>query len=426
MLNQAILTGALALALAGGVLAADEPPAPLVEVAATPPTTAPVKPPAAARTMPAAPALAEAMPVGNPEPSVRSQVPPGGPIGPTVRIRDLARVQSVRSNQLVGYGIVSGLAGTGDSQQSLFTLQSVAAMLLRFGVTVDMRRLRTKNVAAVMVTADIPPFAKNGDPLDVRISAIGDATSLQGGELLQTPLIGADEEVYALAQGPISIGGFSAGGGGNTVTKNHPTMGRVPNGARVEKEIKTTLAETDGTVKITLHAPDFENASRVARAINEQLGEGTATPEDGSTVRVRPNGGTDLVTFLGRIQDLRVQPVTLGKVVMNERTGTVIIGGGVRIAPVAVAHGSLTVEVVTDFQVSQPEGFSKNGQTVVVPQTGVKAEEQTRAVLEFQPGATLAELVRALNALRVTPRDIIAIVQSIKEAGGLYAELVVQ
>lgn len=345
-----------------------------------------------------------------------------------MRVRDVARVESVRANQLVGYGLVVGLTGTGDSQQSAFTIQSVVAMLQRFGVTVDAKKIKTKNAAAVMVTADIPAFYKNGSRMDVTISSLGDATTLQGGTLLQTPLLGADEQVYAVAQGAVSIGGFSAGGGGNSVTKNHPTTGRVPEGALVEKEIKTTLADADGSIRVNLSTPDFDNATKIAAAVNERLGAGAAVAQDSATIRVRPSGEFvgNPVGLIAAVGEVRVQPTAPAKVVLNERTGTVIIGGSVRIAPVAVAHGSLTVEIQTDLLVSQPEALSKKGETVVVPQTGVKVTEPRGSLVELQGGATLAELVRALNALRVTPRDIIAIIQSIKEAGGLYAELELQ
>jgi len=346
---------------------------------------------------------------------------------PSVRVRDIARVQSVRPNQLVGYGLVVGLDGSGDGSQSPFTLQSVVAMLQRFGVSVDSKRLKTKNAAAVMVTAEIPAFAKSGSKLDVTVSSLGDATSLQGGVLLQTPLLGADEQVYAVAQGSVSIGGFSAGGGGTSVTKNHPTAGRVPEGALIEREIKTSLAEADGSMRINLSNPDFDNANRVAAAVNADLGSGVALAEDAATVRVRPPSRFDgnTVALIAEIGELHLQPATPSKVVLNERTGTVIIGGNVRIAPVAIAHGSLTVEIQTDLNVSQPAPLT-GGTTAVTPQTGVRVNEQHAAVMEFHPGTTLAELVRALNALQVTPRDIVAIIQAVKDAGALYAELELQ
>jgi flagellar P-ring protein FlgI len=347
---------------------------------------------------------------------------------PTVRVRDIARVQSVRPNQLVGYGLVVGLNGTGDTAQSPFTVQSVVAMLQRFGVTVDTRRLKSKNVAAVMLTAEIPAFARSGSKLDVTVSSLGDASSLQGGTLLQTPLLGADEQVYAAAQGSVSIGGFSAGGNGSGVTKNHPTVGRVPGGALVEREIPTTLTESDGAIRINLSEPDFQNAARVAAALNAHLGGGSAVAEDAATVRVRAGSGSsgDVVSLIAEIEGVRLQPATAAKVVLNERTGTVIIGGDVRIAPVAVAHGSLTIEIQTDYQISQPAPLSRGAETVTVPVSGVKAEESKAAVMELRAGTTMADLVRALNALQVTPRDIVAIIQAIKQAGALYAELELQ
>jgi flagellar P-ring protein FlgI len=355
--------------------------------------------------------------------------PPATPLpAASVRVRDLTRIQSVRGNQLVGYGLVVGLNGTGDSQQSAFTLQSVVSMLQRFGITLEARQLRTKNVAAVIVSAEVPAFYKNGSKLDVTVASLGDSTSLQGGILLQTPLLGADEEVYAAAQGAISIGGFSAGGGGNAVTKNHPTTGRVPGGALIEREIPAPLAGADGALHVNLADPDFENATRIAAAINERLGAGLASAEDAATVRVRPPAEFDgnVVGLIAAIGAVPVQPATPARVVLNERTGTVIIGAGVRIAPVAVAHGSLTVEIQTEMQVSQPGPLSDKAETVVVPQTGVHATESRASVMEFQSGTTMAELVRALNALRVTPRDIIAIIQAIKSAGALFAELEMQ
>lgn len=366
------------------------------------------------------------------EPTPPTPVPPVGVapqapvLGPSVRIRDISRVESVRANQLVGYGLVLGLNGTGDTQGS-FTFQSITSMLQRYGITVDQRKIRTKNAAAVMVTAEIPAFYKSGSKLDVTVSSIGDATSLQGGVLLQTPLLGADDQVYAVAQGSVSIGGFSAGGGGTSVTKNHPTTGRIPNGALTEREIKTELAEADGVVRINLNVPDYQNATRIATALNERLGGG-ASAQDAATVRITPPAAysADPVRLIADIGETRIQPASPAKVVLNERTGTVIIGGAVRLAPVAVAHGALTVEIQTDFIVSQPEPLTRGGKTQVVPQTAAQAHEDKAALVELQTGTTLAELVRALNALRVTPRDIVAIIQAIKEAGGLFAELELQ
>ena len=362
------------------------------------------------------------------EPAKQSAVPVAADPPQTIRVRDIARIESVRANQIVGYGLVVGLNGTGDSQQSPFTIQAVVSMLKRFGVTIDIKTIKTKNTAAVIVTADVPAFYKNGSKLDVTVSSLGDATSLQGATLLQTPLLGADEQIYAVAQGPVSIGGFSAASGGSATSKNHPTTGRVPGGALIEKEIRTDLLTTVGFVRINLNEPDFENATLIAAAINTKLGPGSAFAEDSASVKIKPPAGfaSDTVRLISELGDARFQPVIQAKVVLNERTGTVIIGGNVRIAPVAVAHGALTVEIQTDLNVSQPAPLSNNGQTVVTPQTSLNATENKASLVELKGGATLADLVKALNSLRVTPRDLVAIIQAIKNAGALYAELEIQ
>lgn len=365
---------------------------------------------------------------GAPQAAAQLELGPGGFAAPSVRIRDIARVQSVRPNQLAGYGLVVGLNGTGDSQQVPFTIQSIVNMLRRFGVTVDMSTVQTKNAAAVMVSADVPAFYKNGSRLDVTVSSLGDAKSLQGGTLLQTPLLGADDAVYAAAQGPVTLGGFSASSGGSGVAKNHPTTGLVTGGALIEKEIPTTLTSSDGTIRINLADPDFSNATSIAAAINGSLGAGAAAAEDAATIVVHPTADyrDDAVRFISVIGDLTIQPSTPARVVLNERTGIVVIGGGVRIAPIAVAQGSLSVEIQSDAQVSQPGPLALTGKTVVVPKTTVNAKEDGGPLTVLRTGATLAELVRALNALRVTPRDMVAIIQAIKAAGALYAELDVQ
>ena len=347
-----------------------------------------------------------------------------GAAGDGVRVKDIARVEGARSNQLMGYGLVVGLDGTGDSNQAVFTPQAVANMLLEFGINVPSSLIRIKNVAAVMVSAELPAFAKPGDRLDVTVSSIGDARSLQGGTLLQTPLQGADGKVYAVAQGPVSIGGFVAATGGTQVQKNHPTVGRIPDGALVEATVPTTL-DRGGVISVSLTQADFATASRIAAAINETVGEHTASAPDAGTVLVRvPTGReADLVGFIADIGQVRVQPDVVAKVIINERTGTVIIGGNVTISPVAVSHGGLTVEITQELQVSQPAPLApKTGQTVVVPQNQVTAHEEEGA-LKPVAGRTVQELVRSLNAIKVTPRDIIAILQAIKQAGALQAEL---
>jgi flagellar P-ring protein precursor FlgI len=339
-----------------------------------------------------------------------------------VRIKDIARIEGARSNQLFGYGLIVGLDGSGDTQQSLFTAQSVANMLQKFGIAVPATKLKVKNVAAVMLTAELPPFIRPGSKIDVVVSSLGDARSLQGGTLLQTPLQAANGSVYAVAQGSVSVGGFTAGGGGTTVTKNHTTVGRIPGGATVEQAVPAALAN-GGMVNVLLNNPDFTTAVRIARAVEATLGAGSATALDAATVQVRANGLDNVTSLIADIGELGVAQSMVAKVVVNERTGTVVIGGSVQISPVAVSHGNLSVEISTEFQVSQPSPLSRTGETVVVPQTKVTAQEEPAYLINLQPGTTLGELVRALNELKVTPRDIIAILQALKEAGALHAEL---
>lgn len=339
-----------------------------------------------------------------------------------VKIKDIAKIEGVRSNQLVGYGLVVGLDGSGDSQQTLFTVKSVANMLKRLGITVSDSSLKVKNVAAVMVTAELPPFVRSGSKIDIVASSIGDAKSLQGGTLLQTPLQAANGSVYAVAQGSVSIGGFTAGGGGDSVTKNHTTVGRIPDGAIVEQDVPTTM--TDGnTLNVLLNNPDFTTAVHLAQSIESRLGTGSATALDAGTVQVRTGGAQNVTSIIADIEDLSVTQSSVAKVIVNERTGTVIIGESVRISPVAISHGNLTVEISTDYEVSQPSSFSKTGDTVVVPQKSVSANEEKGQLVHLKPGVTLDELVRALNELKVTPRDMVAILQALKQAGALHAEL---
>lgn len=340
-----------------------------------------------------------------------------------VRIKDIARIAGVRGNQLIGYGLVVGLAGTGDSQGALFTVQSVANMLARFGLIVPAEKLRVRNVAAVMATAELPPFARKGDRIDVLLSSLGDAKSLAGGTLLQTPLLGADGQVYAVAQGPVSVGGIGAEAEGTRVQVGHTTVGRVPGGATVEQEVPTVLAE-ESVLTIVLHEADFTTASRVASAINSRLGPGSARAVDGATVVVAipPLYQNNVVGLISLIESLSVVPDTVAKVVVNERTGTVVVGSQVRILPVAIAHGTLKIEVTVTKEVSQPPPLSP-GRTEVVPKGEVQVE-QPPARLFILPGSnTVDDLVRALNALGVTPRDLIAILQALRAAGALQAEL---
>jgi len=346
---------------------------------------------------------------------------------PAARIKDIAAVSGVRGNQLTGYGIVAGLNGTGDSQQSLFTVQSILNMLRRRGLTLNVnpRQLQVKNVASVSLTATLPPFARQGSRIDVQLSSLGDAKSLQGGTLLLSPLVGADGNVYAVAQGAVSIGGgFSAAAAGAGAQKAHPTTALLPQGALVEREVPSTLG-AGGVLTLALHRPDFTTAGRVAAAVNESLGRSVARAVDAGTVSVAlrddsPETAVRVATALERIE---VQPDSAARVVLNERTGTVIIGSDVRVLPVAIAHGSLNVTVETDFGVSQPAPFSE-GRTVVVPESTIKVEEGAKQnLMLLRAGVSLGDLVRGLNALGVTPQDLIAILQAIKAAGALEAEL---
>jgi flagellar P-ring protein precursor FlgI len=330
----------------------------------------------------------------------------------------------VRSNQLVGYGLVVGLNGTGDSDDAKFTLQSMAAMLEKMGVTVNPADISVNNVAAVMVTADLPPFARLGSRIDALVNSIGDAKNLQGGTLLMTPLKGADGNVYAVTQGPVSTGGFSAGGAsGDKVQKNFPTVGRVVQGALVEREIPFNLNQKD-TLTLALHRPDFTTATRVAQAINAGLMDQVATTQDSGTVKIQvpPVYAGNSVQLIATIENLGVTPDAVSRVVINERTGTVIMGENVRISTVAIAHGNLSVQIKETQNVSQPLPFSE-GQTRVTPESQVLVQEGRQPLFVVQTGVSIGEVVKALNALGVTPRDLIAIFQALKAAGALQAEL---
>lgn len=339
------------------------------------------------------------------------------------RLKDLASIEGVRDNQLIGYGLVVGLAGTGDRQQTVFSTQSLSNLLRKMGVNVDPNGLRVNNVAAVMVTAELPAFATPGIRVDVTVSSIGDAGSLQGGTLVLTSLRAADGEVYAAAQGPLSIGGFAAGGGGTGVQVNHPTVGRIPGGALVERPAPTAAPDPAG-FRLQLREPDFVTAARIEAALLEEFPEARIVAESSGTLRIRmPDAFHDHpIGFLARMDALEVETDRKARVVLNERTGTVVIGGQVRIAPVAVLHGSLTVQVVTDYNVSQPGPFSA-GQTTVTPQVDVRVTEEAARPAIVPEGATVEELIESLVSIGSTPRDVIAVMQSIAAAGALEAEL---
>ena len=348
-------------------------------------------------------------------------------VGPAhgVRIKDIVEIKGVRSNQLVGYGLIVGLNGTGDSDNATFTNQSMAAMLEKMGVTVLPKDIAVDNVAAVMVTADLPAFARTGGRIDVLVSSIGDAENLQGGTLLFTPLKAANGQIYAVAQGPISTGGFQVGSAsGSGVQKNFPTVGRVVNGAVIEKEIQTNF-NAKKSLTLTLHNPDFTTASRVAQAINIAFYEPIARTLDAGTIEVKvpENYRGNMVPMVTKIEKLGVTPDAVSKVVINERTGTIIMGKNVRISTIAIAHGNLSVEIREDQRVSQPLPFSRGGQTVVTPESEVLVEEGNNPIFLVESGVSIGELVRALNALGVSPRDLISIFQALKAAGALQAEL---
>ena len=353
-----------------------------------------------------------------------------------VRVKELGRVDGVRENMISGYGIVTGLAGTGDTARSQATLQSVANALREFGLNVTPQQLSSRNVAAVLVTATLPPFARSGDRVDVIVASMGDARSLTGGALLMTPLYGADRRIYALAQGAVSIGGYKFELNQNMVQKNHPTTGIVPEGAMVEADLNATVLAADGTLKLVLFDPDYTTASRIAAAVNEKLAAPAAAIDAGRVqVSVPAADQGRLVDFLARLESLTVQPDLRARVVINERTGTVVSGGGVRLSRVSVAHGDLKVNITTDFLVSQPTifgGFDSNVnvgrgvRTAIVPQTRIEANESGMNSVTMPDGATVSDLVAALKQVRSTTRETIAILQSIKRAGALHAELVIQ
>ena len=343
-----------------------------------------------------------------------------------VRLKDIATFEGVRPNQILGYGLVVGLQGTGDKSGTAFTRQSLVNMLQRMGITVPLNQVRVKNVAAVMVTADLPPFVKPGSRIDVLVSSLGDASSLQGGTLLTTPLNGLDQQIYAIAQGPVSIGGFAiTGASGTGAQKNHPTVGRIVQGATVEREVPIRWqGKTDMTIK--LNQPDFTTANRAARLIGGRLPGSQARPMDASTIKFNVPGQyrENLAVMVAELENLEIQPDAVAKVIIDERTGTVVVGENVRLSTVAVAHGNMSIQITETPQVSQPQPFTGPGaQTVVTPETQIQVEEESDRLLLIEAGPTINDVVKALNAIGATPRDLIMIFQAIKAAGALHAEL---
>jgi flagellar P-ring protein precursor FlgI len=341
------------------------------------------------------------------------------------RLKELVSLEGVRENQLIGYGIVVGLKGTGDRQQTIFTAQSLANMLRQMGVTVDPTTILVKNTAAAMITANLPAFAQPGMQIDATVSAMGDAASLQGGLLLMTSLRGIDGQVYSIAQGPVVTGGFVVGGAGTTQTVNHPTVGRVPGGAIVERTAPSVVPAS--TVKLQLHQADFTTAVRIAEVVNQHF-SAEAKPiarADNSglvSVAIPPEFSTRASEFIASLETLKVETDRPARVVINERTGTIVMGKEVRVSPVAIMHGNLTVEIQTRYDVTQPNPFS-NGTTQVTPEVSVGVKEEKARNVVLKEGATVEELVRALTSIGSTARDIIAILQSLRSAGALESEI---
>lgn len=341
------------------------------------------------------------------------------------RVKDLAQVAGVRGNPLVGYGLVVGLDGSGDrTSQTPFTVQSLKTMLDQLGVTIPPGvNPQLKNVAAVAIQAELPPYAKPGQTIDVTVSSIGNAGSLRGGALLMAPLRGADGQIYAVAQGTLVVSGFGAAGrDGSKISVNAPNGGSIPNGAIVERAVPGAPANS-GTVTLNLHEFDFTTASRIVDAVNSSFGAGSAQAIDGVTIEVRPPAG-NRVAFLAQLEQLDVSPgQAAAKVVINARTGTVVMGGSISVLPAAVSHGSLTVSIVEGAAISQPEPLSRGGQTVVVPQSEVRATAEGGKMFLFQGGSSLESIVRAVNAVGAAPGDLVAILEALKRAGALRAEL---
>ncbi len=337
------------------------------------------------------------------------------------RVKDISSIEGIRDNQLVGYGLVVGLQGTGDSQQTTFPTQTLSSMLLRMGVSVPAGAIRVQNLAAVFVSATLPPFSRPGTKLDITASSAGDAKSLEGGLLLMTPLYGTDGKIYAQAQGPLVVGGYSISENGNAKQYNHPNTARIPYGAMVERGVPLDISDKE-KFSILLNDADFKSAGAMAKAINDELGRPAARAYDSRRVDVFVKAGEDVPQLLSRVEAVEVPVYPRAKVIVNERTGTVVIGGKVVLQPVSILHGGLAVNVVTDFNVSQPAPFS-GGTTQVTPSTRIDVKDKPVSRIELKQGATVDDLVRNLQAIGATARDVISILQAMKSAGALEAEI---
>ena len=338
------------------------------------------------------------------------------------RIKDISTIEGIRDNQLVGYGIVVGLQGTGDSQQTTFPTQTLVATLLRMGVSVPAAAIRVQNLAAVFVSATLPPFARPGTKLDITVASAGDARSLEGGLLLLTPLSGADGKMYAEAQGPLVVGGYSVNVNGNITQLNHPNTARIPYGAMVERGVPLDIVGREA-FSLLLNDADFKSAEAMAQAVNLELGRTGARVVDSRRIELSVLKGEDIPALLARVESIEVPVFPRAKVIVNERTGTVVIGGTVVLQPVSILHGGLAVNVVSEFQVSQPTAFSNTGTTQVVQQTKVDALDKPVNRIELKQGATVDDLVRSLQAIGASARDVISILQAMKSAGALEAEI---
>jgi flagellar P-ring protein precursor FlgI len=351
----------------------------------------------------------------------------GGPAAQRTRIKDVASIEGIRDNQLIGYGIVVGLRGTGDTQQTVFPIQTLLSTLERMGITVPQTgnnsaaNMQVKNMAGVFVEATLPAFSATGEKLDVTVSSAGDARSLEGGMLLMTPLYGADGQIYAQAQGPLVLGGYQVAGGGNSKQVNHPTTARLPSGALVERTVPFDLKQMK-MVNVVLNDADFHTAERMAGAINAVLKTNRAHVADSRRVQIAAGAEEDLPALLDQIEAVEIEVFPRAKVVVNERTGTVVIGGKVRLQPVSILHGGLSINVIVENQVSQPNAFSQ-GTTQVVQQTTLQAQDKPVNRIELKEGATVEDLVQELQAIGATARDVISILQGMKEAGALEADL---